>query len=113
MANNMPQTKDWAAYENQMPSTGSTGDKVPFYVIGTVTVGKLSDKPHLAKASPQGTVSSELILELTVDTSGTGATVINDKPVRYDDQVSKGQYKTVLVVWQGETVTNIKVQVVS
>ena len=104
-------TKDWNAFENRQPGP-STGNA--FYVIGEVETNNGRIQPVLTKANPQGVNEKILILDLALeDQGGFGTADIAYRPVRYDEQISEGQYTQVQIMYQGEEVVCIKVSIVS
>lgn len=104
-------TKDWHAFENRQP--GISKDNA-FYVIGEVETNNGRIQLVLTKATPQGINEKILILDLELkDQGGFGTADIAYRPVRYDEQISEGQYTQVQIMYQGEEITCIEVSIVS
>jgi hypothetical protein len=100
-------TRNWKAWENQQPPGPPR-----LHVTGEVETSNGNQTPHLAEASPQGINPEILLLDLTITMSGVGITVMGWKEVRFEKQVSKGQYTSVDIRADGETVGKADVKIV-
>ena len=102
----VPQTKDWKAYENRQPGP----DGPSLLVTGKVKVAGSSQKPVLTEANPQGTVPEDLILDLTIEGKGGGEPTVVEADFR--KKVSPGQYTSVTIRSGGEMIATAGVTVV-
>ncbi|PYY68407.1 hypothetical protein CRX42_21925 [Pseudomonas jessenii] len=66
----------WTAQNDRMPGAAS------LRVSGNVTVTNSAHTPTLVRSEIQDK-SCDLRLDLQIDTSGTGLTVLTEKPVKY------------------------------
>lgn len=100
-----PNTKDWKATE----STDFGGNDRKLRVSGLVEVGNLGSEPELARSETIPINETILMLDLTIRHGG-GATVMNDKPVAYEEAISEGQYRQVQIVYEGALIETIDVE---
>ena len=107
MAKTTLNTRNWKAWEDRQPP-----EPPRLNVTGEVETSNGNQTPHLAEASPQGINPEILLLDLTITTSGTGITVMGWKEVRFQKQVSKGQYTSVDIHSDGESVGQADVEIV-
>ena len=103
----VPNTRNWKAWENRQPP-----GPPKLLVTGEVETTSTNQTPHLAEASPQGINPEILLLDLTITASGIGNDVMGWKEVRFEKQVSKGQYTSVDIHADGEGVGSAKVEIV-
>lgn len=107
MAGYAPKTRDWKAVENRQPPG------VRLYVTGKVETTNSNQTPQLSKAEPQGIIPENLILNLTISTSGVGNDVMGEKEARYQDQIKKGQYASVEIHSEGNKIAQCDVEVIN
>ncbi len=101
MGNCAPETFDWAAVEDRQPPG------VRLRVSGKVVTTNGALRPRLTKAVPQGTNPTILILDLTIEDTGTGTTDVSPRPAEYREDVSPGQYTSVEIRWEGNSLHRI------
>ena len=104
---NVPNNKNWKAWEDRQPPA-----LLALHVTGDVETGTSNQTPHLEQAVPQGKNPTILILNLTLATSGAGATVIGWKQARFEKGISREHYASVDIHWDGESIAMSKVEVV-
>jgi hypothetical protein len=105
----VPQTKDWKAYENRQPGP----DGPSLLVLGKVKITSTNQKPHLTEVEPQGPVSQDLILDLAIKSEGAG--IEPTEPwveARFERKVSQGQFTSVTIRSGGEIIATTGVTVV-
>ena len=104
-----PKSQEWNAIENRQPPHGET---VPLKVTGKVATTNANQMPYLAEAVPQGINKKILILNLTITSSGSGATVLGEKDVGFEKKVTPGQHTSVDIHWEGQSIAQRDVKVV-
>jgi hypothetical protein len=104
----MAQSRDWSAIEAMDPASGRRA----LTVTGEVETTAGNQTPRLAPTSPQGINPKDLILVLSIETSGdAGADVMGWRRVAYLQPVTHRQYTLVTIT--GESQASIKVEEVS
>jgi len=81
-------------------------------VTGQVEVTNTNQTPHLQEHVPQGFNPKILLLDLTITTSGIGNPVITWRDVRFEKNITKDQYSSVDILWNGEGVGHAEVETV-
>ncbi len=105
-----PNTRNWSAWENRQPPVDPAA--TPFIVTGEVETNNGAIVPELKPAVPQGINPKILILELSLrNTGGVGTTDINYRKARWETKVRQGQYISVEISWEGESVGSATVTV--
>jgi hypothetical protein len=110
MARPAPQTRYWKAREDRQPGPGRKG--VALIVTGEVEVGNTNETPHLAEHQPQGFNPKILLLDLSITASGVGNPVLTWKPVRFEKQVERDQHSEVDILWEGNIIARVEVEIV-
>ena len=105
-----PATRDWPAWEDRQPITPPEG--ATLHVSGEVETTNGSIVPVLRPSVPQGFNTSILMLDLALENTGPGTTDINYRPAKYEKNVSQGMYSKVQILWQGEIIETLDVEIV-
>jgi hypothetical protein len=91
---------DWHAVLDSMPPGQPT-----LRVTATGKCPRAGCEAKLVKKEPQGTNPADLLLELEETCEGdVGASVMTDIEVRYEEDAEPGQFTTVTILPEGETV---------
>lgn len=107
MANYAPKTQDWKAWQNLQPP-----GPPKLIVTGRVEVTNTNQTPNLSEHVPQGINPKILLLDLTVTTSGIGNPVVTWRDVRFEKSIQEDQYSNVDVLWEGQSISQVKVETV-
>jgi hypothetical protein len=102
-----PKTKDWKAWQNLQPI-----GPPKLIVIGKVETSNANQTPQLSERVPQGVNPKILLLDLTMQVSGKGGTVMGWQDVRFEKEIKKDQYSGVDVLWENNSVAQIEVETV-
>lgn len=101
-------TRNWKAWQDLQPPVGST---VKLTVTGEVEITNTNQTPHLAEHVPQGFNESILLLSFTISTSGAGNTVVEWRKVApFKKDIREGQYTSVDILWEGESIGSANVE---
>lgn len=99
MVGSKPKTSNWKAVEDRQPPG------VRLRVTGTVETTRSNQDPQLTKADPQGANPAILLLDLTIETSGdVGSDVMGKRNVEYREDIRAGQYTSVEIRFEGQTI---------
>lgn len=105
-----PSSKDWAAWEDQMPPNppGPT-----LHVKGEVETPSSNIVPVLTAAAPQGINPKIFILKLTLEDNGKlGTQEVDCRLAKFEKDISPDQYSQVQINWKGAVIELLDVQVV-
>jgi hypothetical protein len=104
-------TKDWTAVEDRMPPTPPEGANLK--VRGLIETGNSNITPTLSSAVPQGINPEILILNLALEESGVGNTVMSYREAKFSKDVRRGEHTQVQINADGKKIELIDVQVVN
>jgi hypothetical protein len=90
-----------------MPQIGVAGSTL--YVTGKVSVPGTQYKPVLTPAAPQGINPKILLLDLAIEGQGKAEGGKSWRDVRYETQVTAGQYVQVSILFNGSMIENLDV----
>ncbi len=99
-----PKTDKWTARENRHGKLGTF-----LHVHGLVQVTNTNQQPRLTPSATPGGPPKTLVLDLSIETSGQGNTVICWKAAHYDRKVKANEYENVDICWQGKSIATCKV----
>jgi hypothetical protein len=105
MANPKPNTRKWKAWQNLQPV-----GKPKLIVTAQVETGNTNQTPKLSVHTPPGINPKTRLLDLTIETSGEGNTVMDWRDVRYEEDIVKDQYTNVDVLWENNIIAQMKVE---
>ena len=106
----IPNNRNWYAWEDRQPPNppGPT-----LHVTGEVETNNGSIVPVLKPSVPQGINPKILILELTLeDTGKPGTDDVSYRPVKFQRDVQEGQHTQVQILWEGDEIAMIDVEIV-
>ena len=105
MSNNSPQHKEWNAWEDSQPI-----DPPTLIVTGKVMTENGALVPVLKVADSDGLNEKILLLNLTIEKQGDDGTAdMSFRDARYEQNVSKGQYNKVQILWEGTPIVTLDV----
>jgi hypothetical protein len=105
MTSSAPNTQNWKAWQNLQPMA-----KTQLIVIGQVETSNSNQTPHLREHVPQGTNPKILLLDLAMEASGVGSTVMSWRDVRFEKDITKGQHSSITILWQGQSIAQQDVE---
>lgn len=105
-----PATRNWSAWEDRQPITPPEG--ATLHVSGEVETTNGGIVPVLQPTVPQGVNPSILMLDLTLQNTGPGTTDINYRSAKYEKNVSQGEHSQVQILWEGEIIKTLDVDIV-
>jgi hypothetical protein len=106
MSASKPDTKNWSAKE----STDLVGKDRKLTVTGDVEVSNSNATPRLAVAATIPINERILMLELTLEASGTGNPAMSWKTARYAQAITEDQYESVEILFGGDLLGSAKVE---
>lgn len=104
-----PATRNWKAWENRQPPNppGPT-----IHVVGEVETTNGAIAPVLEPTVPQGINPTILMLDRTLQDKGIGTDDVAYRPAKYEKDVSQGEHTQVQIMWDGESIKTIDVEIV-
>jgi len=103
-----PRTRDFEAFEDRMPPK-----RGELYVVGQVETHNGSLRPVLRPNNSPSINPTILLLDLTIEKTDDPATKdIAFRDARYDHDGEDPGYETVIILFEGDEVESLKVQVV-
>ena len=105
-----PATRNWKAWEDRQPVTPPKG--ATLHVSGEVETNNGGIVPVLKPKVPQGVDPSILMLDLTLNETGSGTTDIDYRPAKYEEAVSQDEHTQVHILWESGIIAKIDVEIV-
>jgi hypothetical protein len=107
MAQSRLNIRNCKAWEDRQGPGGPT-----LHVTCEVETSNSNQTPQLKEAVPQGINPAILILDLSITSTGIGNPVMGWKQAKFEKKVSAGQYTSVDIHSNGQSVCTCKVEIV-